>query len=226
MSISHGSTTGNLVIHIFSASNNPVKRGESFTLSWNVEGAEKIEIYRNGALFQTLGGLQKSIDRTEFYDSEKEVRYELIAYRQAMQVRSKPLIIKFNAPGYSAGAIAPVTNSDTTKLLGRSAMWAKFIAICGIVLLSLFVLIALIMNVTRVNDAFSTTVFAGIMVAVFLAPAIILLSFANNTNRSIERSNGSDFTGSFKYLKLFFQVVGLTLIILMLITIILFFTSK
>jgi len=226
MSISPGSTAGNVVIHHFNASNNLVKRGESFTLSWNAEGAEKIELYRNGALFQTLGGLQTSVDRTEFYDSEKEVRYELVAYRQATQVRSRPVIVKFNAPVYNAGAISPMTNSDTTKLLVQSAMWARFIAICGIVLLSLFVLIALIVNVTRANDAFGTTLFAAIMVAVFLTPAIILISFANNTYRSVERSNGSDLLGSFKSLKLFFQVVGITLIILMLITIILFFTSK
>ncbi|HEX7904866.1 MAG TPA: hypothetical protein VF487_13400 [Chitinophagaceae bacterium] len=226
MSISQGSTTGNLIIHHFNASINPVKRGESFTLSWNVEGADKIELYRNGALFQTLGGLQTSIDRTEFYDSENEVRYELVAHRQGRQVRSKPVTIKFNAPSYSSGGAATITNSDTTKLLVRSAMWAKFIAICGIVLLSLFVLIALIMNVTRVNDAFGTSVFAAIMVAVFLAPAIMLLSFANHTNRSMERSNGSDLVSSFRYLKFFFQVVGITLIILMFITLILFFTSK
>ena len=222
MNNSFGPTTSGVVIHQFTASNNPVKKGESFSLNWNVDGADKIELYRNGALLQTLGGMQTSIDRTEFYDSQKEVRYDLVAYRQGTYVRSSPIFIKHGAPGATAG---PVTNADTPKLLMRSAMWAKFIAICGIILVSLFVLVALIMNVNRADNAVPTALSAALSAAIFLGPAIVLLSFANNTYRSVERSNGSDLVVPLRYLKLFFQYVGITLIVLMAATLILFFVN-
>ncbi|HEX6222996.1 MAG TPA: hypothetical protein VFZ52_01210 [Chryseolinea sp.] len=221
MNNSFGPITSGVVIHQFSASNNLVKKGEPFSLNWNVDGADKIELYRNGALFQTLGGMQTSIDRTEFYDSQKEVRYDLVAYRQGTLVRSSPVIIKFGTPRATA---APVTNTDTTKLLLQSAMWAKFIGICGIVLLSLFVLVALILAVTDARDAQPTALLAASMVVIFLGPVITLLSFASNTNRST--LSGNDLVASFRNLKLFFQVVGITLIVLMLTTIILYFNSN
>lgn len=222
MSISFGSTTGGVVIHQFNTSNNSVKRGEPFTLSWNVEGADKIELYRNGALFQTPGVMQTSVERTEFYDSQKEVKYELIAYRQGTQVRSRPVIIKFYVPGAPA---APVANDDTMKLLLKSAMWAKFIAIAGIVLLSLLVLVAMTLGVNGKEEAAPTSIIAVLVIAISLAPLILLLSFANKTYRTLENKNSSDLSGPLRYLKLYFQVMGITLIVLMLVSIISFLSN-
>lgn len=219
MSLSFGQATGSAVIHQFTTSSNAVKRGEPFTLSWNVDAADKIELYRNGGLFQTLSNAESSIQRTEFYDSQKEVTYELIAYQKGIPVRSKPIIIRFHTQS------SPVSNTDTVKLLAGSSMWAKFISICGIVLLSLFVLVSIIMMVTDDQDAEETMMGTMILLAVYLAPAIILLSFSNKTSRAIEKSNGTDLAAPLRSLKQFFQVVGITIIVLMVTLIILFLVN-
>jgi hypothetical protein len=66
------------VIHEFKSNANTVQRGGTFTLSWDVE-ADKTDLYRNGVFFQTLGNSQRSLEKSEFYDSEKDVTFERVA---------------------------------------------------------------------------------------------------------------------------------------------------
>jgi hypothetical protein len=82
------------VIKKFSANQTSIKKGEAFTLSWDVEEADKIELYRNGELLKTIEPAEKQVQRTEFKDgAAKDVRYELVAYKNGNSVRTKPVII-------------------------------------------------------------------------------------------------------------------------------------
>ena len=92
METNAGSSRG-AIINEFNSSTYAIPRGGSFILSWNVE-ADKIDLYRNGSFFQTLGTSQQSLEKSEFYDSEKDVTYELVAVKNGIQARSKPLVIK------------------------------------------------------------------------------------------------------------------------------------
>jgi len=64
-----------------------IKSGESFTLTWDVQNASHVELYRNGAPFKRFNNNQKNIQLTEeaFEDEEKKIEYKLFASNGSVQ---------------------------------------------------------------------------------------------------------------------------------------------
>ena len=71
-----------------------IKSGKSFTLTWDVQNASHIELYRNGAPFKRLNSGQKNIQLTEeaFEDEEKKMEYKLFASNGSVQTH-KTIIV-------------------------------------------------------------------------------------------------------------------------------------
>ncbi len=65
-----------------------LQKGQTFQLQWTTEGADKIEVFRNGNLLTTVLSNVESIDRKEFYDSDADVVYHLVAYGEGGSVKS------------------------------------------------------------------------------------------------------------------------------------------
>ena len=189
MNLTTGASKG-AIIHEFSSNTNVVQKGGSFVLTWNVD-ADKIDLYRNGALFQTLGRSQQSLERTEFYDSDKDVTYELVAFKDGVQSKSKPVIIKCALPP------SPSINPIIADHLLKTVPWVKFVAIAGIILSFLLLLIPMIFllrfankvklglasdNSNILNDAFKNIKYyfksLGIIILIFLLIVLIIL-FSN-----------------------------------------------
>jgi hypothetical protein len=186
MNLTTGASKG-AIIHDFSSNTKVVQKGGSFVLTWNVE-ADKIDLYRNGAFFQTLGKSQQSLERTEFYDSDKDVTYELVAFKDGVQSKSKPVIIKCALPS------SPSINPIIADHLLKSIPWIKFIAIAGTILSFLLLLIPMIFlfrfankvkpglasnNNNLLNDAFKNLKYyfksLGIIILIFLVTVLIII---------------------------------------------------
>jgi hypothetical protein len=82
------------VIKEFNVSNNQVSRGGEFTLSWKVENVNKLELYKNGAMFRTLDVNQRSVTLVGFADgTQQQSSYQLYAYKDLSLAKSDPIII-------------------------------------------------------------------------------------------------------------------------------------
>ncbi|MEO5998615.1 MAG: IPT/TIG domain-containing protein [Chitinophagaceae bacterium] len=78
----------------FKSSAASVGKGESFTLSWQVENANRVEIYKNGVSFKKLSAEISSVSLNEFYDGkDKDVVFSLIASSEYGQSKPKPVIV-------------------------------------------------------------------------------------------------------------------------------------
>lgn len=83
------------VIKEFNVSSTEVGRGGEFTLSWQVENVNKLELHKNGAMFRTLDLGKTSITLTGFADgTRQQSSYQLIAYKDLAMAKSDPVIIK------------------------------------------------------------------------------------------------------------------------------------
>lgn len=79
----------------FKTSNNEVLSGGSFTLSWVVENANKLELHKNGALFKPLDTGQNQLVLKEFADgTRQESSYQLYAYRDLDMAKSGAVTVK------------------------------------------------------------------------------------------------------------------------------------
>lgn len=85
-------------IKSFDSDSNEKEKGEIIKLSWKVEGADKIELHRNGVLHSTIPQNEENIEVKEFYDNDKDVSYHLVAYQNTTQTISKQLIISHKKP--------------------------------------------------------------------------------------------------------------------------------
>jgi hypothetical protein len=82
------------VIREFYASSKEVGTGETFSLSWKVENANKLELYKNGAFYKTLEISQPQVELTGFSDgSRKQSSFQLIAYQDLAMAKSEPVNI-------------------------------------------------------------------------------------------------------------------------------------
>jgi hypothetical protein len=83
------------LIKAFTTSSKEVESGGAFTLSWQVENANKLELYKNGARFQALQVSQKDVTLKEFADgTRQQSTYQLIAYNDLEMAKSDPIIIE------------------------------------------------------------------------------------------------------------------------------------
>lgn len=201
MSITTGISKGP-VIHEFKASNYAVPKGGSFVLSWSIE-ADKADLYRNGSFYQTLGNSQQSLERTEFYDSDKDVTYEIVAVKNGVQARSKAVVIKCITSASST--------ADISKYLLQSVPWAKFTGIAGIIICSVIVILSLI---TSLSSPESYPVLLTIIPCLaLLFPIIFLLRFAGKLKPALAFNDNSHLMESFKNLKSYFKSMGILIII-------------
>jgi hypothetical protein len=82
------------VIQSFTTSSKEIESGATFTMSWQVENANKLELYKNGAKFQGLQLSQKDITLKEFADGTRQQSiYQLIAYKDLNIAKSEPVTI-------------------------------------------------------------------------------------------------------------------------------------
>jgi hypothetical protein len=83
------------VIKAFSVSHGTAGKGEPFTLRWEVQGADRVELHRNGIPFQTFNAGETILERAEFYDNDQPVSFELVAYQGSTRAKSTPLLVSF-----------------------------------------------------------------------------------------------------------------------------------
>jgi hypothetical protein len=82
-------------IREFKTSSNEILSGGSFTLSWLVENANKLELHKNGALFKSLDNDQNQLVLKEFADgTRQESFYQLYAYRDLDMAKSGTVTVK------------------------------------------------------------------------------------------------------------------------------------
>lgn len=148
-------STSKLSIRSFTASSTKLGKGEPLTLTWNAEGATKVELVRNGVVFETFAADRNSFQRREFYDDVKKVVYELVAYAGDQRVKSEPLTIELKKEGEAKPS------------------FKKVFLILGIVLG--FVLLYLLFNSLRTKPSFSLSTDDG-----FLYEGSMATFFATN----------------------------------------------
>lgn len=192
------------IIHDFRSNVSSVQRGGSFILSWNVE-ADKIDLYRNGAFFQTLGTSQQSLEKSEFYDSDKDVTFELVATKNGIQARSKPIVIK------CAATSTAIPHPDFSNHLVKTIPWANFLAISGLIIMFMAIIASLIAG------SFNSVMYVSIIPAlILLLPYVFLLRFTSKIKRAFAKNEDNTWSEAFNNLRLFFKWMGITIIILVL----------
>ncbi|HEX2395585.1 MAG TPA: IPT/TIG domain-containing protein [Bacteroidales bacterium] len=89
-------TVANLpVIKEFKSDKTEIERGGNFVLSWQVENANKLELYKNGAMYRTLEMDRKEISLTGFADgTQQQYTYELVAYKDLSIAKSQTIIVQ------------------------------------------------------------------------------------------------------------------------------------
>ena len=80
------------VIRQFGSSATEVEAGQRFTLSWQIEQATKVELFRNGLFFQEVAIGEEQVAVQE--EVAGEVQYVLRVTNQAYQTDSKPMRIR------------------------------------------------------------------------------------------------------------------------------------
>lgn len=115
---------------------------------------------------------------------------------------------------------------DTVKAyLLEGARWAKFIAVFGIVIISLMLLMGLtilffgggITSVGYSSVGMSPYTIGAIYIVgalVYFYPVWALLKFANNAKRAINTEDQSLLQSSVRFLKTYFKVIGIVIIIM------------
>jgi len=195
------------IIHEFKSNTNAIQRGGTFILSWNVE-ADQIDLFRNGTFFQTLGTSQQSLEKSEFYDSDKDVTFELVASKNGIQARSKPVVIKCIN---TSQAILP---AEISQYLLQSLKWAKMAGSSGIIICSIIIVLSLFAGFPNRY----ILMFAGIT---FLFPSLFLLRFARKLKLYMPFVDKDQWVESIKILKRYFKSMGLFIIIYLTILLIL-----
>ncbi len=82
------------VIKEFTSSAAEVERGGEFTLRWQVENANKLELYKNGAMFRSLDLSQPGIKLVGFADgTRQQSSYQLLAFKDLSVAKSEVITI-------------------------------------------------------------------------------------------------------------------------------------
>jgi hypothetical protein len=113
--------------------------------------------------------------------------------------------------------------------LSEAARWAKFLAVCGFILIGLMVLygMAMVMFFTQLPDyddsyrtnetksllgIITSVIFAACILLAFF-PYLFLLKFANKMKRALESDDQSELNASFMNLKIPYRYMGILTII-------------
>ncbi len=83
------------VIRQFTCNKTEIERGEQFTLSWQVENANKLELHKNGALYRSIDLNTTSIDLVGFSDgTQQQSTYQIVAYKDLSMAKSDDVFVK------------------------------------------------------------------------------------------------------------------------------------
>ena len=113
--------------------------------------------------------------------------------------------------------------------LSEAARWAKFLAICGFIMLGMMVIYGLLISVvfsqfTRYEDTYSSRnikntlgaimfVFYTVCALLAFFPYLFLLRFANKMKRALESDDQAELNNSFMNLKILYRYLGILTII-------------
>ncbi len=86
------------VIKAFGLTHREAERGELFSVRWQVEGADTVEVYRNGKLLNTTEAGEGELARSEFHAGDQPVHYQLVAYNEAGPVQTDPVELHCSNP--------------------------------------------------------------------------------------------------------------------------------
>lgn len=113
--------------------------------------------------------------------------------------------------------------------LSEAARWAKFLAICGFIMLGLMIIygiamaafVAQVPNYDNGYEANEMKGFLGVFMVIFYSafavlaffPYLFLLRFANKMKRALESDDQSELNNSFMNLKILYRYLGILTII-------------
>jgi hypothetical protein len=86
------------VIKAFGLTRREAERGELFSVRWKVEGADTVELYRNGKLLNTTEAGEGELARSEFHAGDQPVHYHLVAYNGVGPVQTDPVELHCSNP--------------------------------------------------------------------------------------------------------------------------------
>jgi hypothetical protein len=83
------------VIRQFTSSKTEIERGEEFTLSWQIENANKLELHKNGAMYRPIESIKTSINLVGFADgTQQQSSYQIVAYKDLAMAKSDAIFVK------------------------------------------------------------------------------------------------------------------------------------
>lgn len=111
------------VIRQFTTNKKTVDSDERFTLSWNVENVDQLELYKNGAMFTSIDSFENSISLTDFVDGTRnQSTYQLVAYKGTALAKSDPITINLReeVPVSTTGdnTVKPPPNNKWIWIIG------------------------------------------------------------------------------------------------------------
>lgn len=83
------------VIKEFKTDKQELERGGQFILSWQVENTNKLELYKNGAMYRTLDINQNYLALSGFADgTQQQYIFQLIAYKDLSVTKSQEVVVQ------------------------------------------------------------------------------------------------------------------------------------
>ena len=190
----------------FISSTASVTKGEVFTLSWKVNGANRIEVYRNNLLLTDSGLAKNSLERKEFYDDDKEVRFQLYAYHDNAVSKSSELLIQLKEKEI-------VAEGPEKEYMAVIASWSLFIGVTGMVIVFILAIIALMLQKNIFKGIVEVLILLFIVASAL--PAIFLLKFSHNLKKGLQLYDLDRINRGFRNLKSFLMYTGIIIIIIL-----------
>ncbi|HEX6222997.1 MAG TPA: hypothetical protein VFZ52_01215 [Chryseolinea sp.] len=205
----------------FTSSKEWLEKGEPFTLSWKINGANKLELYRNGFLLTDIDPSRTVIERKEFYDDDKDVRYQLYAYQNKVLSKSDEVVIRLQVDEQGPGKRWGLADKEISQLSSIAA-WSKFIGITSLVILVTLCIIAYMLEEDIYSDFIELIeMMILFFVVINIFPTITLLRLSNQITRGVHRSDVVLLNRGLRSLGHFFIYTAILIIILMVVGLIL-----
>jgi len=133
------------VIKAFNSGSYTIKKGNSFVLTWEVENATRLELYKNGVIYITPGTVDTSAVISEPHESkDKKLLFSLRAINNAGQVKSEPLVINVTD---TITILEGTTLSKPRKMTVLKSARVRIIS--ALLLAVIFLALALLRNRTK-----------------------------------------------------------------------------
>lgn len=124
-----------------------IKKGNSFTLTWDVTNATHVELYKNGVLYITPGADETSAIITEPYEStDKKIVFTLHAINNAGQAESEPLVINVT------DTITILEGTTLHRPVKVAFKKTRTLVVSALLLAVVFLALALLRNRTKASE--------------------------------------------------------------------------